>query len=102
MRSGTRPWAEHGANLRTSCANRSPRFPRPNAASTAENCVDQVPSAKRVTQSTPASARNPIGFRRLAMNAQRSTWWLAVVALGLLSAATARADVIRDEALGFT
>jgi len=36
------------------------------------------------------------------MNAQRSTWWLAVVALGLLSGATARADVIRDEALGFT
>jgi hypothetical protein len=37
------------------------------------------------------------------MNAQRSTWWLAVVvALGLLSAATARAEVIRDEALGFT
>jgi hypothetical protein len=36
------------------------------------------------------------------MNAPRSTWWFAVVALGLLSAATARAEVIRDEALGFT
>jgi hypothetical protein len=36
------------------------------------------------------------------MNPQRSTWWLAVVALGLLHGATARADVIRDEALGFT
>jgi len=36
------------------------------------------------------------------MNAGRSTWWLAVVALGLLHGGTARADVIRDEALGFT
>ena len=36
------------------------------------------------------------------MNAQRSPWWLAVVALGLLYGPTARADVIRDEALGFT
>src|SRR5215204_2294855 len=36
------------------------------------------------------------------MNAQRSTWWVAVVALGLLYGATARAEVIRDEALAFT
>lgn len=36
------------------------------------------------------------------MNARRSTRWLAVVALGLLYGTTARAEVIRDEALGFT
>ena len=36
------------------------------------------------------------------MNAQRSTGWLAVVALGLLCGGTARAEVLRDEALGFT
>jgi hypothetical protein len=41
-------------------------------------------------------------LRLVAMNAQRSICWPAVVALGLLYGATARAEVIRDEALGFT
>ena len=36
------------------------------------------------------------------MNLQRSTWSPAVVALGLLYAVPARADVLHDEALGFT